>query len=149
MATHGDCNTCHNPHGSSVNVNNPFYTGVAGVDPTNGACLDCHVDYDPLLRGPGMTTLDCKDCHMPDLAKSATAVAGDLDRPAVGDVASHIFKITLDSTQPQFTPAGNFAYPAVDESWACRTCHNSSDTGVIFPLPDVFIDTYIYHNNLP
>lgn len=149
LATHGDCNTCHNPHGSSVNVNNPLYTGVAGVDPTNGACLDCHGDYDPLLRGPGMTTLDCKDCHMPDLAKSATAVAGDLDRPAVGDVASHIFRITLDSTQPQFTASGSFAYPAVDESWACRTCHNETDTAVIFPLPDLFIDTYVYHNNLP
>lgn len=149
MALHGDCNTCHNPHGSSVNVNNPLYTGVAGVDPSNGACLDCHADYDTTLRGPGMMTLDCTDCHMPDLAKSATAVAGDVDRPAVGDVASHIFKITLDSTQPQFTATGGFAYPAIDESWACRTCHNSSDTAVIFPLNDLFIDTYVYHNNVP
>jgi hypothetical protein len=86
---------------------------------------------------------------MPDLAKSATKVAGDLDRPDIGDVASHIFKITLDSTQAQFTASGSFAYPAIDESWACRTCHNSSDTAVVFALPDVFIDTYIYHNNLP
>ncbi len=103
MATHGDCNTCHNAHGSSVNASNPLYTGMPGVDASNGACIDCHTDYDPTLRGPGMRDLNCTDCHMPDLAKSATAVAGEVDRPAVGDVASHIFRISLDSTAPQFT----------------------------------------------
>ncbi|MCP4302417.1 MAG: hypothetical protein GY783_17680, partial [Gammaproteobacteria bacterium] len=130
-------------------VNNPLYTGMPGVDPTNGACLVCHTDYDTQLRSPGMKSLNCSDCHMPDLAKSATAVAGEADRPAVGDVRSHIFKITLDSTQPQFTADGKFAYPAIDEDWACRTCHNSSSTAVIFDVPDSFIDTYIYHNNIP
>ena len=85
---------------------------------------------------------------MPDLAKSATAVAAEADRPAVGDVASHIFKIVLDSTEPQFTDSGSFAYPAIDESWACRTCHNASTTGEIFAVPDGMVDTYVYHNNL-
>ncbi len=149
MALHGDCNTCHNPHGSSVNVNNPLYTGVAGVDPSNAGCLGCHSDYNTTLRGPGMMNLDCIDCHMPDLAKSATKVAGDVDRPTVGDVASHIFRISLDSTQPQFTASGGFAYPAIDEDYACRTCHNSSDTAVTFPVPDLFVDSYVYHNNIP
>jgi len=150
MATHGDCNTCHNPHGSSVNVNNPLYTGVAGVDPTNGACLACHSDYDTTLRAGGMTNLACADCHMPDLAKSAVATAGEAERPAVGDVKSHIFKITLDSTQPQFNAAGNFAYPEIDEAWACMTCHNTAPGAVIaFPLGDVLIDSYVYHNNIP
>lgn len=149
MGTHGDCGTCHYPHGSSVNVNNPLYTGMPGVDPTNGACLTCHADYDTQLRGPGMKSLNCSDCHMPDIAKSAVATAGEADRPTVGDVRSHIFKITLDSTLPQLNAAGNFAYPAIDEDYACRTCHNSSSTAVIFPVPDTFVDTYIYHNNLP
>lgn len=149
MGAHGDCGTCHYPHGSSVNVNNPLYTGMPGVDPSNDACLTCHADYDTQLRGPGMKTLYCSDCHMPDLAKSAVATAGEADRPTVGDVRSHIFSITLDSTQPQFTADGKFAYPAIDESWACRTCHNSSSTAEVFPVPDTFIDTYIYHNNLP
>jgi len=149
MGTHGDCNTCHNPHGSSVNVNNPLYTGMPGVDPTNGGCLGCHASYDTTLRSGGMQGLACSDCHMPDLAKSATSVAAEADRPAVGDVRSHIFRITLDSAQPQFTATGSFAYPAIDEDWSCRTCHNGSTTGVIFPIPDSLVDTYIYHNNLP
>jgi len=149
MATHGDCNTCHNPHGSSVNVNNPLYTGVAGVDPTNAGCLGCHGDYDTTLRAGGMLDLYCADCHMPDLAKSATKVAGELERPDVGDVASHIFSIALDSTQDQFTADGKFAYPDVDEDWACATCHNTAPGAVMpFPVGDALIDTYIYHNNI-
>ena len=150
MATHGDCMTCHNPHGSSVNVDNPLYTGMAGVDPTNAGCLRCHSSYDPSLRSGGMLNLLCTDCHMPDLAKSAVAIAGELERPAVGDVATHIFSIALDSTQPQFNEAGNFAYPDIDEDWACMTCHNTAPGAVIgFAIPDGIVDSYVFHNNLP
>ena len=150
MATHGDCMTCHNPHGSSVNVNNPLYTGVPGHDPSNDACLACHGDYDTTLRSGGMLNLACADCHMPDLAKSAVATAGELERPTLGDVKSHIFKINLDSTRPQFNAAGNFAYPEIDEDYACMTCHNTAPGAVIsFAIPDAIVDTYIYHNNLP
>ncbi len=149
MATHGNCGNCHSPHGSSVNVNNPAYTGVPGVDPTNAGCVNCHGDYAPQLRASlGMKDLLCSDCHMPDIAKSAVATAGAEDRPTVGDVRSHIFKISLDSTKPQLNAAGNFAYPAIDEDYACRTCHNSSDTGVIFSVPDGFIDNYVFHDNI-
>ena len=150
MATHGDCMTCHNPHGSSVNVGNPLYTGVAGHNPSNDACLTCHGDYDTTLRAGGMLNLACADCHMPDLAKSAVATAGELERPTVGDVATHIFRIALDSTQPQFNEAGSFAYPAIDEDFACMTCHNTAPGAVIgFAIPDGIVDTYIYHNNIP
>ncbi len=149
LATHGNCTTCHNPHGSAVNADNPLYTGMPGVDKTNDGCLRCHGDYDPALRGPGMQSLACIDCHMPYLAKSATAVAGEADRPAIGDVSSHIFRIDLDSTADQFTANGSYAYPAIDEDWACRTCHNSAPGAVMFPVPDGFIDTYVFHNNIP
>ena len=151
LAAHGDCNVCHNPHGSSVNVDNPLYTGMPGVDPSSDACLGCHADYDPALRSGGMLGLECADCHMPDLAKSATAIAGEADRPALGDVRSHIFSIELDSTKSQFTADGKFAYPAIDENWACRTCHNSASNAISFaisgPGGDAFIDAYIFHNN--
>lgn len=149
LITHGNCVTCHNPHGSSVNVDNPLYTGMPGVDKTNDGCLRCHGDYDPALRGIGMQSLACIDCHMPYLAKSATAVAGEADRPAVGDVSSHIFSIDLDPARPQFTADGRYAYPAIDEDWACRTCHNSAPGAVVFPVPDTVMETYIFHNNLP
>ncbi len=149
LATHGNCNTCHNPHGSSVNVNNPAYTGMPGVDTTSDTCLACHPDYSPQLQGPGMQNLECGDCHMPKLAKSATKVDGEGSRPPVGDVTSHIFTILLDSTSPQFTADGKFAYPAIDEDWACRTCHNLTATAEApFETNDAFIDTYIFHTNI-
>jgi hypothetical protein len=153
LASHGDCNSCHNPHGSSVNVNNSSYTGIPGVDPSSDACEGCHADYAVSLRSGGMQTLECADCHMPDLAKSAiVSIAAEADRPAQGDVKSHIFSIALDTTQPQFTDDGNYAYPAIDEDWACRTCHNDSSTSVVFgfasPADDEFINSYIFHNNI-
>ncbi len=149
LATHGDCNTCHNPHGSSVNVDNPLYTGMPGVDKTNDGCVGCHPDYAPALRSGGMLNLQCIDCHMPYMAKSATTVPGEAERPTVGDVSSHIFTIALDSTQPQFTDDGKYAYPMIDEDWACATCHNTAPDAVIpFPLSDELVDSYIFHNNV-
>ena len=148
LASHGDCNSCHNPHGSSVNVNNLAYTGMPGVDPSSDGCLGCHATYDPALRAGGMLSLECVDCHMPDLAKSAIiSLAAEADRPAQGDVKSHIFSIALDSAKGQFTADGKYAYPAIDEDWACRTCHNSAANAVAFPVPGPFIDTYVFHNN--
>ena len=157
LSLHGNCGSCHNPHGSSVNVNNPLYTGMPGVDPTKAGCLGCHPDYDPQVRaGFGMRNLNCSDCHMPDLAKSATSVAGEADRPAVGDVRSHIFTIALGDTVDQFTTVtgGGFAYPAITGDWACRTCHNTTGVAVdgygiaAFELPDGSADDYVFHDNL-
>ncbi len=150
LAAHGDCTTCHNPHGSSVNVNNPLYTGMPGVDPSSDGCLGCHGSYDPALRSGGMKSLECSDCHMPKLAKSAiVTVAAEADRPAQGDVTSHIFSIALDSTKEQFTADGKYAYPAIDMDWACRTCHNAAANAIAFELGDeVFFDDYIFHNNI-
>ncbi|MBT8111482.1 MAG: hypothetical protein KJO27_12245 [Gammaproteobacteria bacterium] len=157
LTLHGNCGSCHNPHGSSVNVNNPLYTGMPGVDPTKAGCLGCHPDYDPADRaGIGMKGLNCSDCHMPDLAKSATSVAGEADRPTVGDVRSHIFTIALGQSVDQFTTTtgGGFAYPAITEDWACRTCHNETGVAVdeygivAFPLPEGSADNYVFHDNI-
>ena len=149
LSLHGNCGSCHYPHGSSVNVNNPQYTGMPGVDPTNDGCVGCHAAYDPQVRvGFGMKNLNCSDCHMPDLAKSATSVAGEADRPAVGDVRSHMFKITLGDTVEQFTADGKFAYPAITGDWACRTCHNTTATSKSFTLPEGSADAYVFHDNI-
>ncbi len=36
LGSHGDCMTCHNPHGSTVKKDDPNYTGVKGVAPATG-----------------------------------------------------------------------------------------------------------------
>lgn len=146
MATHGDCGNCHDPHGSAVNVNNPAYTGVAGVDPENSGCLGCHSDYDPGLTNSGMAGLQCTDCHMPKMAKSAVATDAVGEGPVIGDVSSHIFKIGLDpAVFQQFTDDGKFAYPAVTGDWACRTCHNDVD---VFGVDDNILDGFEFHSNV-
>jgi formate-dependent nitrite reductase cytochrome c552 subunit len=102
-----------------------------------------------------MRNLNCSDCHMPDLAKSATSVAGAADRPTVGDVRSHIFTIELGDSVDQFTTVtgGGFAYPAITGDWACRTCHNTTGEAVAgygiaaFELPDGSADNYVFHDN--
>ncbi len=156
LASHGNCGTCHNPHASSVNANNTAYTGMSNPGLTSDRCLDCHENYDPALREGGMQSLECADCHMPKLAKSAVVtIPAEADRPAQGDVTSHIFTIELNSGKGQFWPppgepdAEKFAYPAIDEDWACRTCHNSAPNAIgIVPVSDGFVDTYNFHNNI-
>lgn len=145
-ANHLDCGTCHNPHGSSVYQDDPAYTGVQSVDKSNANCMGCHPTYDPTLRSGGMMGLDCINCHMPPLAKSAVATAAVGEGPVTGDVSTHSWRINLDSTQfQQFTADGSFTYPWITTDFACRTCHNGVD---LFGVPDALADTFIYHNNL-
>jgi hypothetical protein len=145
MASHGDCNTCHNVHGSAVHDRDASYTGLQGIDRSNAACMVCHSSKDPTLRSGGMTTLNCIDCHMPKLAKSATSTAAVGTGPVIGDVTSHIFRINLDSTTvTQFTVDGSYAYPWITADWACRTCHNG-DT--LFDVAPGTSDTFVFHNN--
>lgn len=146
MATHGNCGTCHYPHGSSVQEGNPLYTGEPGVDHTGESCLTCHGDYAPSLRAGGMQNLECRDCHMPKMIKNAVSYPPVADgAPTTGDISAHVFRINLDSqVYQQFTDDGKFAYPWVTTDWACNTCHNASF--IQFP-PDV-TDGYIFHNNV-
>ena len=86
-----------------------------------------------------MAGMDCKECHMPLMAKSATKTfdpgVGD-DRPALGDIASHMFAIDLskDPATEQFTAAGDFAFPYITYEWACRSCHSNSGPAIDFDV---------------
>ena len=145
LAAHGNCMNCHNPHGSAVKDDHPLYTGIAGVDHGNTGCTTCHADYSPDMRDGGMQNLECVDCHMPKLGKSAVAFPPVAEgAPSLGDVSSHIFSIDVLATTPQFTEDGGFAYPALTNAYACETCHNAS----LFPLPDTFYETFTFHNNI-
>ncbi|MDJ0521909.1 MAG: multiheme c-type cytochrome [Planctomycetota bacterium] len=131
-ASHGDCTTCHlNTHASTVNRNNPAYTGPPGVNDTSASCMVCHpaATYDPANNNRGsMLSLECADCHMPKTAKSATLVTlpNGVTR---GDVTSHIFGIDL-SGAPAFTTDGKFRYPYLTLDQACRQCHYAGGPGL-------------------
>jgi hypothetical protein len=116
-----DCNTCHNTHTTTV------YQDVSGDAPgaanTNADCLTCHPGNDPANANTfGMTGLNCIDCHMPRLVKSAvsTTLANGV---VVGDIRSHIFKIDLTQTD-QVTASGSFTYPWLTATYACHSCHD-------------------------
>ena len=88
------CNDCHDPHASVV------YDVVAEGTGVTAACTDCHDATDYALNGndpphPSFVNIECIDCHMPKVAKSARA--SDSNPKYVGDVASHIFAINSDA----------------------------------------------------
>ncbi len=121
------CGACHDPHTTTR------YMDISGDAPgMNKHCTECHNasgigGRDYLITTGGMTALDCIDCHMPKLAKSAVAHAAVGTGPITGDIRTHIFRIDL-SNADQFTLDGSFAYPRITGEFACKTCHNNVDS---------------------
>lgn len=127
------CNTCHDPHATTVHADLTETSGIK-ID-----CLTCHPDRvlpndNPhsqnalaakgLLSEPnGKRIPNCVSCHMPRAAKSAVSYGSVGTGPNVGDIKSHIFKIDL-SQKEQFTPDGKFALPWLTAKYACKQCHN-------------------------
>lgn len=103
------CMTCHNSHTTTR------YMDISGDLPgRDTACTECHSADDYEITTGGMTGLDCIDCHMPLLAKSALPHDAVGTEPATGDIKMHIVRINLSATA-QITDDGEFA---------CKTCHN-------------------------
>ncbi|MEK7730487.1 MAG: hypothetical protein AAB363_01385, partial [Planctomycetota bacterium] len=127
------CVACHNPHTTTV------YMGVSGDPP--GMYKDCSVCHNAAGIGgkdfsqiDDMTGLvDCLDCHMPKMVKSAVSYPAVGTGPSTGDIRTHIFGIDLTTTT-QFTGTGAYSYPWITGAWACKTCHNGVDEiGLDFP----------------
>ena len=110
-----DCVACHDPHVSTV------YQADQAI---RTECESCHAsatesfDASPLAQQHA--AVECIDCHMPPMAKSAV---GDLER-FTGDVRSHQFSINPDPEAPQFDEEGAFVMPYITLDYACRHCHN-------------------------
>ncbi|MCP5103251.1 MAG: hypothetical protein GY950_07730 [bacterium] len=126
------CNTCHDPHMTTVHADS---AGVSGV---KMECLTCHPDKamattnahsqqsleaKGLLQTNGKRIINCLACHMPKLVKSAVGHSAVGTGPVTGDIKSHIFKIDLTKTE-QFTADGKLAYPWLIGKTACQQCHN-------------------------
>jgi hypothetical protein len=78
-----DCMSCHNPHKSVV-----YELGG-----TIAQCRDCHEGdaANGFYVVEGMETLDCNDCHMPAMGKSAVAF-----NEYTGDIHGHLFSIMTE-----------------------------------------------------
>ena len=120
------CSSCHDPHKGTIYD----LGGFLGEDQT---CKTCHADKK--INIPAMANLECMDCHMPQTAKSAVKISIDYQGGTVlkGDIKSHIFSITTDTTWKFFTDDGKFV--RVDDNGkahqtlenVCMTCHTDEN----------------------
>jgi hypothetical protein len=77
------CNTCHDPHRSTVNDNGGLIA----------SCTDCHEGdaSNSFYIVDEMEDVTCIECHMPHMGKNAVAV-----NEFKGDIRAHIFQITRE-----------------------------------------------------
>ncbi|SDI29711.1 Cytochrome c554 and c-prime [Ferrimonas sediminum] len=113
------CDSCHNPHKSTVNMDNDsIHEGAVK------SCSTCHQTQD---FNDGVVNLHknfaCTDCHMPEAVKNATST--EKNGNLFGDEMIHTFKIDLFNEKGQFTEDGKFMYPYLKDGFACGSCHEA------------------------
>ncbi len=107
------CNSCHDPHASTVNDDLAPGQGVKAT------CVSCHTTYN--ADAHSAVALDCVTCHMPLAAKSAIKT-GDY----TADVHSHTFKINPAADGTLFNVEGTLANPdglGLSLDYVCYSCH--------------------------
>jgi hypothetical protein len=132
------CVTCHDPHASSVFSDEE-------INPDKGirqVCESCHWPQ-TFEKNKFHLGVDCIDCHMPPMAKSAV---GNLDT-FTADVRSHQFAINTNPDAPQFTDDEAYVMPYITLNYACGQCHLS---GYASPLvPKAMADMANGYHTLP
>lgn len=118
------CSTCHNPH-QSVKYSSET------TDITK-SCLGCHNNKTVKLNNSEHKN-ECITCHMPRIAKSAVSemIKTKVGMIPMGDIRTHIYRITTDPNWQLFTNDGKFvnqdsdgkAHITLDRS--CLTCHTN------------------------
>jgi len=111
------CNSCHDPHSSTVNDDQAPGQGIKTT------CTTCHPNHNADKHFA--LTIECTTCHMPLAAKSAIKT-GDY----TGDVHSHTFKINPLSTGTLFNPEGTLANPdglGLSLDYVCYSCHKDDN----------------------
>ncbi len=87
--------------------------------------------------------VDCIDCHMPRLVKSAW---GDAEA-YTGDIRTHFFAIDPYAVS-QFSPDGKKAITQVSLDFACKSCHRTGGTATV-QTDEQLQDTAIGYHNRP
>ncbi len=116
------CSACHDPHAGTK------YDADAPGEGVRTTCKTCHDDV--VVNAPHDMSATCVDCHMPLTTKSATSVTigeGD-DAVLYGDIAGHIFKLTLDPAATLTAKDADdkeYTNDSVPVLYACKKCHAS------------------------
>jgi hypothetical protein len=87
-------------------------------------CEACHAQQAADFKGSRheRSLVRCIDCHMPAATKSAESFG-----KFIGDIKTHIMKISLGPDDAMFTPDGKFATGKLTADFACLSCHASRD----------------------
>lgn len=136
------CVACHDPHASVLNADEE-------VNPNKGIwndCQDCHFDKVKNQKSAAMAAiLECEDCHMAPMAKSAWG-----NEAYTGDILSHLFAINTDPDAPQFSEDGSVTMPYITVQYACQSCHiegaTRSKAGAPRDLDTLFEAAAGYHS---
>jgi hypothetical protein len=106
-----DCVTCHDPH-------------KRAAISQKTTCDSCHAKEAADFKDSRheRSQVKCTSCHMPAAGKSAESFG-----KFVGDIKTHIFKISLGPNDQMFTPDGKFATGKLTADFACLSCHAGRD----------------------
>lgn len=113
-----DCTDCHDPHAGVVPLRQAQKVD-AQVKTVRVGCQDCHWQEAKIQKvAPHSAALQCGDCHMPRIIRSA---AGDAGR-FIGDIRTH--GVAIDAgQQAQFTQNGQVTVARISLDFACKQCH--------------------------
>ena len=130
-----ECVLCHDPHAGVVQLRK------AEVQTTRVSCENCHFQEAKYQASNAMKALlDCIDCHMPRVTKSAVGNAAKF----TGDIRTHL--MAIDATQvDQFTEDGKFALSQLGLNFACKSCHVTGGTASVYSDQDLIREAYNYH----
>ncbi len=115
-----DCVICHDPHTGVIQLRRD------GLPTTRTTCQNCHLDEAKVQNNAvhGRFNVDCIECHMPRLTKSAV---GDPER-FTGDIRTHLMAIDPDQIG-QFVEGEDgktYSLSQISLDFACRSCHNEN-----------------------
>lgn len=109
-----DCNVCHDPHLGVIQLRK------AELPTTRTDCENCHFQQAKYQDSAVHTAMkvDCVDCHMPRISKSAVGNAAKF----TGDLRTHMMAIDFDQIG-QFSEDGKTSLSQLGLDFACRNCH--------------------------
>jgi len=130
-----DCVDCHDPHAGVIQLRK------AGLQTTRTRCENCHFEEAKYQASAVMKGfVDCIDCHMPRVTKSAVGNAAKF----TGDIRTHL--MAIDPTEmEQFTEDGKQALSQLGLNFACKSCHVQDGMALTYTDQELKQKAYNYH----
>ena len=115
----------------------------AGTDTTRIACDSCHFKQAKFQKSAVHKSLvDCIDCHMPRIVKSAVGNADAF----TGDIRTHMWAIDPDAVS-QFSEDGTTAISQISLDFACKSCHRSGGVATAKTDAELLNEATDYHQS--